>query len=207
MPIHLNWSAPGRRFNLANRSERARVYEIALREGGPGDEFEVGRRSAGPWFPEPDSLVVDLPLFDRAEACDITDVYTVAQRYGKDLLLARAAEVDMGFATAVFAQMLSTLSRLRTGKLPIPDGRFRTFGRSSRTGLPSWSMATLIDRPFWTNALARRTYIPDAPLLPPSPRMHDTTVVGKRVRPWCSSDKAIATLVIPGVSPAEQWRS
>ncbi|WP_238598393.1 transcriptional regulator [Saccharothrix sp. ALI-22-I] len=37
LPVHLNWSAPGRRFNLANRSERARVYEIVLREGGPED--------------------------------------------------------------------------------------------------------------------------------------------------------------------------
>lgn len=37
LPIHLNWSAPGRRFDLANRSERARVYEIVLREGGPED--------------------------------------------------------------------------------------------------------------------------------------------------------------------------
>jgi hypothetical protein len=37
LPIHLNWSTPGRRFNLANRAERARVYEIVLREGGPED--------------------------------------------------------------------------------------------------------------------------------------------------------------------------
>jgi transcriptional regulator with XRE-family HTH domain len=37
LPIHLNWSAPGRRFSLANRSERARVYEIVLREGTPED--------------------------------------------------------------------------------------------------------------------------------------------------------------------------
>lgn len=37
LPIHLNWSAPERRFNLAIRSERARVYEIVLREGGPED--------------------------------------------------------------------------------------------------------------------------------------------------------------------------
>ncbi|OKI34481.1 hypothetical protein A6A25_24705 [Saccharothrix sp. CB00851] len=34
LPIHLNWSAPGRRFNLAKRPERARVYEIVLRELG-----------------------------------------------------------------------------------------------------------------------------------------------------------------------------
>ena len=37
LPIHLNWSAPGRRFDLADRSQRARVYEIVLREGGPDD--------------------------------------------------------------------------------------------------------------------------------------------------------------------------
>jgi hypothetical protein len=64
-----------------------------------------------------------LALFDRAEARDFTDVYTLARRYGKDLLLARAAEVDMGFDTAVFAQMLSTLSRFQDSELPIPDGQ------------------------------------------------------------------------------------
>jgi len=37
LPIHLNWSTPGRRFDLADRSQRARVYEIVLREGGPDD--------------------------------------------------------------------------------------------------------------------------------------------------------------------------
>ncbi|MEO6083340.1 MAG: helix-turn-helix transcriptional regulator [Umezawaea sp.] len=37
LPLHLNWSAPQRRFNLANRAERARVYEMVLREGGPED--------------------------------------------------------------------------------------------------------------------------------------------------------------------------
>jgi hypothetical protein len=37
LPIHLNWSQPGRQFDLSNRAERARVYEIVLREGGPED--------------------------------------------------------------------------------------------------------------------------------------------------------------------------
>ena len=37
LPLHLNWSAPGRRFRLADRADRARVYEIVLREGGPED--------------------------------------------------------------------------------------------------------------------------------------------------------------------------
>jgi hypothetical protein len=37
LPLHLNWSQPGRRFDLADRRDRARVYEIVLREGGPDD--------------------------------------------------------------------------------------------------------------------------------------------------------------------------
>lgn len=37
LPLHLNWSDPGRRFDLRDRRQRARVYEIVLREGGPDD--------------------------------------------------------------------------------------------------------------------------------------------------------------------------
>lgn len=37
LPLHLNWSDRGRRFDLRNRHDRARVYEIVLREGGPTD--------------------------------------------------------------------------------------------------------------------------------------------------------------------------
>lgn len=37
LPLHLNWSTPGRQFHLIDRAERARVYEIVLREGGPDD--------------------------------------------------------------------------------------------------------------------------------------------------------------------------
>ncbi len=37
LPLHLNWTAPGRVFDLAIRSERARVYEVVLREGRPTD--------------------------------------------------------------------------------------------------------------------------------------------------------------------------
>lgn len=37
LPLRLNWSEPGRVFDLANRAQRARVYEIVLREGGPED--------------------------------------------------------------------------------------------------------------------------------------------------------------------------
>jgi transcriptional regulator with XRE-family HTH domain len=37
LPLHLNWSSAGRVFDLASRSERARVYEVVLREGRPED--------------------------------------------------------------------------------------------------------------------------------------------------------------------------
>ena len=37
LPLHLNWSAPGREFDLSSRADRARVYEIVLPEGRPAD--------------------------------------------------------------------------------------------------------------------------------------------------------------------------
>lgn len=37
LPLHLNWSDIGRRYDLRDRRQRARVYEIVLREGGPAD--------------------------------------------------------------------------------------------------------------------------------------------------------------------------
>lgn len=35
--VHLWWSGPSRSFDLANRRDRCRVYEIVLREGRPED--------------------------------------------------------------------------------------------------------------------------------------------------------------------------
>jgi transcriptional regulator with XRE-family HTH domain len=37
LPLALNWSQPGTRFQLHDRTERARCYEIVLREGMPAD--------------------------------------------------------------------------------------------------------------------------------------------------------------------------
>lgn len=37
LPLHLNWSDRGRRYDLSDRRQRARVYEMVLREGGPED--------------------------------------------------------------------------------------------------------------------------------------------------------------------------
>lgn len=37
LPLHLNWSDPTRRYRMSDRAQRARVYEIVLREGLPAD--------------------------------------------------------------------------------------------------------------------------------------------------------------------------
>jgi hypothetical protein len=37
LPLHLNWSDHDRTFHLSDRRERARVYEMVLREGRPED--------------------------------------------------------------------------------------------------------------------------------------------------------------------------
>jgi hypothetical protein len=52
-----------------------------------------------------------LALFDRAAARDFADVRLLARRFGKDVLLARAAQIDAGFDTATLASMIATLDR------------------------------------------------------------------------------------------------
>ena len=37
LPLTLNWSQPGRMFRLVERGDRARVYELVLREGAAAD--------------------------------------------------------------------------------------------------------------------------------------------------------------------------
>lgn len=37
LPVELNWSMPGRRFVTRDRRQRARLYEVLLREGTPAD--------------------------------------------------------------------------------------------------------------------------------------------------------------------------
>ena len=59
---------------------------------------------------------------DRAEARDFADVYTLAQRYTKLRLLARAAGIEGGFDLTIFADMLDTLSRFTDADIPVsPD--------------------------------------------------------------------------------------
>lgn len=60
-----------------------------------------------------------IALFDRAEARDFADVFALAQRYPKNLLIQRAAEVDAGFDLIVLTTMMGTLSRFRDDEIPI----------------------------------------------------------------------------------------
>lgn len=60
-----------------------------------------------------------LALFDRAAPRDFVDVYVLARRYGRDLLLDRAAAVDLGFDLAQLAGMIAMLDRYTDDDLPI----------------------------------------------------------------------------------------
>lgn len=79
-------------------------------------------------------------LFDRAEARDFVDVYQLAQRDDRPTLLARAEDIDPGFDTNIFAQMLGMLDRFTDAELPCasadaPD--IRTFFADWRRELSS----------------------------------------------------------------------
>jgi Nucleotidyl transferase AbiEii toxin, Type IV TA system len=80
----------------------------------------------GPTF-DPEELAGRklLALFDRAEARDFADVYVFVRRYGKELLLGRAAEVDAGFDRAILGSMLATLGRFADDEIPAPPGEVR----------------------------------------------------------------------------------
>lgn len=58
-----------------------------------------------------------LALFDRAEARDFADVYTLAQRYDTHVLLDRAAQIDPGFDPTILATMLESLNRFTDEEL------------------------------------------------------------------------------------------
>ncbi|MFC0546754.1 nucleotidyl transferase AbiEii/AbiGii toxin family protein [Kutzneria chonburiensis] len=60
-----------------------------------------------------------IALFDRAAARDFSDVHALAARYGKRLLMDRAAEVDAGFDPGVLAQMFAKLSRIGDRNIPV----------------------------------------------------------------------------------------
>lgn len=101
-------------------------------------------RRAMPWRPQPASEAGPcselaghklLVLFDRAAARDFADVYVLAHRFGKDILLARAAQIDTGFD----ANVLATIDRFTDNEIPLPEGlsaaELRTFFSTWRSEL------------------------------------------------------------------------
>jgi hypothetical protein len=63
-------------------------------------DFPASATAAGPTL-APEELAGHklLALFDRAAARDFADVYVLARLFGKDVLLARAAQIDAVFDT------------------------------------------------------------------------------------------------------------
>jgi hypothetical protein len=91
---------------LIVRDDAASVL-IDLAVNAPPD-FPASETEAGPTL-APEELAGHklLALFDRAAARDFADIYVLAHRFGKDVLLARAAQIDAGFDTKVLADMLT----------------------------------------------------------------------------------------------------
>jgi transcriptional regulator with XRE-family HTH domain len=60
LPGHLYWSGPSRTYHLADRGDRARVYEIVLREGTEADllAYVDGALLVDAW----DDLILPAPL-------------------------------------------------------------------------------------------------------------------------------------------------
>jgi hypothetical protein len=91
------------RLRIVRPGGDATAVEIAL-------DFRLRPRvqlDVGPVL-HPDELAADkvLALFGRAAARDLVDVHALAGRYDSETLLALAAEKDLGFDRAVFAQAL-----------------------------------------------------------------------------------------------------
>lgn len=86
-------------------------------------EFPASATAVGPTF-APEELAGHklLALFDRAAARDFADIYVLAHRFGTDVLLARAVQIDAGYDTKVLADMLASLDRFTDDEIPVPDG-------------------------------------------------------------------------------------
>ena len=78
---------------------------------------------AGPMLaPEELASHKQLALFDWAAARDFADVYVLAHRFGKDVLLTRAAQITAGFDANVLAGVFATLDRFTDDEIRVPCG-------------------------------------------------------------------------------------
>ena len=95
------------------------LVDLAL-DSAPGRP--ASESVAGPTF-APDELAGRkvIALFDRAAARDFVDVHALSRRFTKTQLLDLAREVDRGFDTRVFIDMLNQLDRYRDVDLALGD--------------------------------------------------------------------------------------
>lgn len=83
LPVELDWSTPGRRFSPRDRRQRARLYEVLLREGSPADilrwidgallvdvwaDMVLPRRLRTSWQPLIDAVLDPAPGAARVQA-------------------------------------------------------------------------------------------------------------------------------------------
>ena len=105
---------------MVNRSADSGVL-IDLAVNAPPD-LPASATPAGPTLAPNSSRHKFLALFDRAAVRDFADIYILARRFGKEVMLARAAQIDAGFDTTVLADMIATLDRFTDSEIPVPDG-------------------------------------------------------------------------------------
>ena len=99
-------------------------------------DLPASQTPAGPTL-APEELAGNklLALFDRAAARDFADICVLARRFGKEVLLARAAQIDAGFDVRILADMMATLDRFTTARYLYPTARPQpNCERSTRPG-------------------------------------------------------------------------
>src|SRR5262245_8207714 len=88
-----------------------------------------------------EELAVDkvLAVFGRAEARDFADLMALEPRYGLGRLCELAAEKDLGFGAAVFAEMLGRFGRLRRDEFELDDAGYEEL----RSAVEHWRKRAL----------------------------------------------------------------
>jgi hypothetical protein len=64
-----------------------------------------------------------LALFDRGEARDFVDVYQLSKQFDRDVMLERAAAIDLGFDRSILADVMRSHARFGDDELPIDLGK------------------------------------------------------------------------------------
>ena len=94
---------------------------IDLAVNAPPD-LPASATPAGPTFAPEELAGHKLLALDRAAARDFADIFVLARRFGKDVLVARATQIDAGFDAKVLADMIAALDRFTDNEIPVPDG-------------------------------------------------------------------------------------